>query len=254
MMTEEELTGRISETGKYRDLCRDIVLREVREAAAKYGMKEAEKHARTRLHALTDAFITHDEMLRIRKLLPLSDDQEVFEKLLMLHASTRERMPLSSMREMYDKIFAVTGIPENVLDLGCGLNPVVLASMGIECTGIDANRALMECIDGFREKVHTYSADLMDPANVPAGPYDTVLVLKLIPLFETERRGLGKALLERADFRHAVVSYPTRSLGGQNRGMVEHYTRMMDDVLPQKAYIERSFVHGSELFFILGRK
>ena len=48
-------------------------------------------------------------------------------KLLQTHASTKERLPF--YQELYSKLFTHTGLPQTVIDLGCGLNPFSIPYM-----------------------------------------------------------------------------------------------------------------------------
>ena len=50
------------------------------------------------------------------------------DELLMTHQSTKERLPSYGM--FYERIFAITGKPRRVLDLGCGMNPVAYEYLG----------------------------------------------------------------------------------------------------------------------------
>ena len=51
----------------------------------------------------------------------------IIKKLLETHFSTRERWPHYVL--LYKQIFKITGKPEVILDLGCGLNPLSFSFM-----------------------------------------------------------------------------------------------------------------------------
>lgn len=55
---------------------------------------------------------------------------EIIKEILESHASTKER--LLFYRELYAKIFAITGKPATILDLGCGMNPFSLPYMKLK--------------------------------------------------------------------------------------------------------------------------
>ena len=121
---------------KYRDVCPDTIERIWSECSAKYKKeKDVDKAAREALHGVTGAFMTEREYKRAMELAAAREG----EALLEMHASTRERLPIARMNETFDRIFAITGRPESVLDLACGLNPVYLAQRlpGAELLGVD---------------------------------------------------------------------------------------------------------------------
>jgi len=47
----------------------------------------------------------------------------IIKELAQTHTSTRER--LNHNPDFYEKVFQVTGVPTSILDVGCGLNPVL---------------------------------------------------------------------------------------------------------------------------------
>ena len=118
-----ELFEKLIQSKKYRDVCPDTVRRILDECASKYKkVKDIEKAAREQLHGITSAFMTESEYKRALKLAEGDD----LEALLGCHASTRERLPLPVMDQTYDSIFEITGIPNSILDLACGMNPIYL--------------------------------------------------------------------------------------------------------------------------------
>ncbi|MGQ9480220.1 hypothetical protein [Chloroflexus sp.] len=59
------------------------------------------------------------------------------------------------------------------------------------------------------------AADVCDlVTGPPPVAADVALVLKVIPLLEQQRRGVGVDLLRAIQASNLVVSFPTRSLGG----------------------------------------
>ena len=116
---------------KHNYLCGALVECAYAEAAARYAKaKDADRAARRELHRVAGAFFSREEARRAEKLLsqwPEGGD-EVLSRILALHASTRERLPLAAMDALYAHLFEITGKPRHVLDLACGLNPIYLAS------------------------------------------------------------------------------------------------------------------------------
>jgi len=53
-----------------------------------------------------------------------------FEEILPLNKSTQDRLPY--YLQFFKKIFAITGKPNSIIDLACGLNPLAFPFMGLE--------------------------------------------------------------------------------------------------------------------------
>ena len=92
-----------------RDLCPDTVRRVWDECRGRYNKaKDAEKAAREALHGISGAFMTPGEARQLaRDMLEWRDDRTdaALEKMLTRHASTRERLPLTDMDALYERMF-----------------------------------------------------------------------------------------------------------------------------------------------------
>ncbi|NLD60197.1 MAG: 16S rRNA (guanine(1405)-N(7))-methyltransferase RmtF, partial [Clostridiales bacterium] len=175
---------------------------------------------------------------------------EALARILSLHNSTRERLPLAETDAMYRRIFEVAGRPSRVLDVACGLNPIYLAARGVPVLGVDAHLGAVELINRFAGKnaldARAEGIDLLtDP--LPEGRFPLALLLKLLPLLGDA----GYALLEKVDAGYVAVSFPTRTLSGRDVGMERHYGRGFSENCPDRFEILDRFVHRSELIYIL---
>lgn len=245
----DELYQKLIASRKYRWVCPSTVRRVLDECQGRYKKpKELEKAVRERLHGVTSAFMTDSEFRSALELARAGD----WEALLRLHASTRERLPLSRMDETYAQIFARTGAPERVLDLACGLNPAYLAGRypGARIVGADISGQCVEVlhalgIDGAA------LADLLDADAVPDERFQMALMLKLLPLLERQRPGAADELLNRIQADFLVISFPTRTLGGRDVGMEKHYSEWMEAHLPENRSVDARILSENELFYIL---
>ena len=173
---------------KHNHLSGALVERAYAEAAARYAKaKDADRAARRELHRVTGAFFSREEARRAEKLLsqwPEGGD-EALSRILSLHASTRERLPLAAMDALYAHLFEITGKPRRVLDLACGLNPIYLAARGINVLGLDAHLGAVALVNRFAEEnaldARAEGADLRT-AELPEERFDLALVFKLLPL------------------------------------------------------------------------
>lgn len=248
----EKALTKLKQSKKYAGLCPDTLNRVLMESFSRHSKpKEAERAAREKLHGITGAFMTREDLARARKLLLAGDIMAALE----LHASTRERSPVSTF---YDAIFDAINIPTSVLDLACGMNPIYLGARGIAVTGVDIDGELMDMINRWAAEtgapVKALTRDLLCENSLPEGEFDLALVMKLLPIIETQRTGAARALLEAIDARHIIATFPTRTLGGRNVGMESHYAAFMEGVMPENIDIIAKFALNSELIYILAKR
>ena len=225
---------------KHNYLCGALVERAYAEAGRRYAKpKEAGRAARRELHRVAGAFFSREEAKRAEKLLASwpEDGDEALTRILSLHASTRERLPLAETDALYEQLFAICGRPARVLDLACGLNPVYLAARGMSVLGMDAHLGAVALVVG---------ADLRTDA-LPQERFDLALVFKLLPLLGAD----GYALLERIPAAHVAVSFPTRTLSGRSVGMERQYSQSFEANCPRRYAFEGRFVARNELIYVL---
>ena len=238
---------------KHDYLCGALVERAYAEAEARHAKaKEADRAARRELHRVAGAFFSREEAKRAAKLLgawPEGGDAAL-ARILSLHASTRERLPLAAMDALYAQLFELVGKPRRVLDLACGLNPIYLAARGVGVVGLDAHLGAVALVNRFAEEngldARAEGADLRT-AELPEERFDLALVFKLLPLLGAE----GYALLERLSAAWAAVSFPTRTLSGRSVGMERNYSSAFEENCPEKYRIAGRFVAGNELIYVL---
>ena len=249
-----ELFDKLRASKKYREVCPDTIRRVIRECEGRYKKpKDMEKAVREKLHGVTSAFMGEAEY---RRALELAGDfcPEKLEELLSCHASTRERLPLFAMDALYERIFDTTGVPETLLDLACGINPVYFLGKypGMKVTGADISGQSVNIIARCGgEALHS---DLLCPGAIPPGHFDAALLFKILPLLERQRNGAATDVLNTVNARYIVASFPTRTLGGRNVGMEENYSAWMEAHLPEDRAIAARFTTENELFYILEEK
>ena len=238
----EELLAKLTSNKKYGDVHPDAIRRAIGECEGRYKKpKELEKAVRERLHGITSAFNGLD---RIKS----SDD---LESLLSCHASTKERLPLARMDALYERVFEITGAPESILDLACGLNPAyLLRRCPCPVTGVDVSRSCVGLLSAEPNFAGRW-ADLLSADAVPKERFHAALLFKILPLLERQRPGAALELMERVDAAYLVISFPTRTLGGRNVGMEKHYAEWMEAHIPRGRCIAAHFTDENELFYIL---
>lgn len=244
-----DLFEKLSQSKKYRGVCPDTLRRVIADCMPKYKKeKDAEAAVREHLHGITAAFMTEAEVKKARNAAEAGD----FAALLSCHASTRERLPVDAADALYAHIFAITGVPETLLDLACGLNPAYLKWKypQIQVVGTDISGQCVSLLQTLG--VDARCADLL--CGVPEERYDAALLFKILPLLDRQRAGAAMEILEAVNAKYVVVSFPTRSLSGRNVGMEANYGAWMAAHLPEKFAVRDSFATDNELYFILEEK
>lgn len=256
---KDEPLDKLLKSRNYRDICPDTVRRVWEDCLRRHKKPgEAEKAAREALHGITGAFMTPGEARQLAYDMHAwfcNKTDAGLERMLSRHASTRERLPVSDLDALSDRLFAVTGRPRSVLDLACGINPLYLGARGIPAVGVDISGAAVEAINRFHDVYHApvrgICADLLCPGSVPRERFDIALMLKLLPLLERQREGAATDAMRAVNAAWLIVSFPTRTLGGRNVGMAAHYAEWLDRHFPAGRALAGQLETGNELFFAL---
>ncbi len=240
-----------------RDVCPETVRRVFMELLPRYKkVKDAEKAARTRLHQITGAFMTVDAQEKARSLLARwnEGDESALAAALSLHASTRERLPGAA--EWMRRVSPFLGEKARVLDLACGLNPILLGSMGVtNVLGVDIHlgcvRLVNETAQAHGWNTRARACDLL--SEIPGEEADAALLMKLLPVLEAQKTGRAAELLSGLRAPRLVVTFPTRTLGGRGVGMERHYAEWFARILPASLSIREAFTAADELIYLVER-
>ena len=256
------IVAALATTKKYGRVCEPVLARTAAWALERYpNEKAALKAAKRKLHQIFGAFIRPEALAELDRRLgraPWGDAQAMrawAKDVLALHASTAERLPY--IDTLYDEIFAITGPPRNIVDLGAGLHPFSHGWMRLsdEChyTAIDMDVQLQAAwrrfFAGSDINADAEAADVLTWC--PQSDVDVVFLFKLLPTLEREASGAAAALLERVKARWSVVSFPTRSLGGFARGMEAQYKRLILELSRHRGWEVYVLEFGSEHFYIM---
>ncbi|MEZ0267109.1 MAG: 16S rRNA methyltransferase, partial [Phycisphaerae bacterium] len=218
------IVAAVAESKRYRHVAPAVIARLAAEELPKsVNAADAEKRTKRRLHQVFGAYHTPmpwDKLLA--RLAAAKDDRAAFRtacaEVMRGHASTAERLP--ELATFYERIFAITGVPNSVLDLACGLNPLALPWMnlpaGARYVAGDIDVEMARFLDGFFALTSIEGrAELVDlVAGPPAAEVDVALVLKTLPCLRHQIADVGP-VLDRIRARWLVVSFPARSLGNR---------------------------------------
>ena len=262
----DALIEQVQRAEKYRHLS-EVLVRSVltAEMEKRRGPKEAVKAARSKLHQVAAAYqgkpIPYAAWLKELAQLPQDlhhpDVLSYLMHALSAHASTRERIPIQAV--FFQECLAPLGSVHSILDLACGLNPLVIPWLplqpGFTYTACDIYTDMLDFLNAFfaRFKIDGHAVPCDITRELPPVKADLTLVLKTIPCLEQIDKDAGRRLLEMISSPNILVSFPAHSLGGKSKGMVRNYERRFAELLAGKAWQVTRFEFPGELAFLIQR-
>ncbi len=259
-----EIVDRVRRSSRYRDVDPALLARLAAEEMPKArSADDAVKRVKRRLHQAVGAFRAQprtDALVDVRATwrgdMTDSEFRAACAAVLRTHASTRERVP--HLDTFYRIIWEMTGVPRTVLDIGCGLGPVALPWMAVaDATYIatDVDQRPLQTIAAFLELVdQPHEIRILDAvAHPPRDEADVALLLKLVTTLDRQDPDAATRLIAGLQARHAVVSFPVRSLGGRGRGMDRTYRLRLERLVeecPRVTGVAEASV-PNELVFVL---
>lgn len=223
-----------------------------RALAAHSKVKDADKAARSALHRMSAMYFSEKERKEAYALLNSGDlSHATLFELLKRHTSTRER--IDEMDELYARVFLRIGDVERVIDYACGLNPLYLGMRGIRVHGIDVHKDAVELVNRWALKAgYPATAELYDLLAMDAFPEGTLaLMMKLLPLLESERHGFASDFLGRVPCRYLLATFPKKTLGGRGALNESHYDDWFLRRLPERFTVIERFAVKNELCFLM---
>ncbi len=180
---------------------------------------------------------------------------EIHKKILLTHKSTKERMNI--YENLYDDLFRLTGKPDVIVDLACGLNPFSFPWMKIDgmYLAVEFNKKdadfvreyfdiLKKTRKGiFETLVLDVTKDYEKLKNLPA---DVVFAWKL---FDITGLKAAENIVKNLNAKYLIVSFSTRTLG--NRKM-EHPRRVGFERILSKMNLKYEIKkYENELFYVI---
>ncbi len=251
----------VTQSSKYNDIHPDTIKRAAAWAAHRSSSeKEAIKTAKRKLHQIFAAFLSRPAKQEARRLVQRTlsadagDRLDACRAILALHTSTAERLSiLDDFGALLRSLLPASGA---ILDVACGFNPFALPLLGlgegVRYLACDVDCALMEDVDRFLKAINPANAGECRDVIVapPTEAVDVALLLKAVTTLEQEEKGAAASLIAAIAAPIVVVSFPTRSLGGRNRGMEGAYRSMTTSLFAGLGTVEERLI-GTELFFVL---
>jgi 16S rRNA (guanine(1405)-N(7))-methyltransferase len=160
---------------------------------------------------------------------PPAERQALLRQLAAGHVSTLER--LDSVDDFHRQLFALVGSPRSVLDVGCGLYPLLFpfdgAGSGVAAyAAVDKHPGWVEAVaayaqargDGRLLPVRLDLAGGWEPLPRPAGlaRFDVALLLKLVPVLQRQQRATLE-VIRRTPARMLVLTGSVTSMTRRER-------------------------------------
>ncbi|HLJ36657.1 MAG TPA: hypothetical protein VKU38_23570 [Ktedonobacteraceae bacterium] len=258
------LIASIRGSARYRDVCAEVISDiGARELAKRRSLKEAIQATRNTLHQVSGAYLYSKEhysrwLAELQMAVQSGDNgavRAVCTRIMSSHASTRERLPI--LDQFYTTILAQLPPIHSIVDIACGLNPLALPWMSlvndVEYYAYDISESMMSfltaCLSLLRVQGHAQACDVL--RSCPAQKVDVAFLLKAIPCLEQIDKRVGQTLLHAIQADAIVVSFPVRSLGGRNKGMVEHYDSHFRTLVAHETWDIQRFEFATELVFLV---
>ncbi len=258
----ETLTQQVLQGAKYREIAPELVRRiGAQELAKRRSLKEAVKATKNKLHQIGAAYqpgrINYEEGLALLRETAVSTPQfrAICHSIMQAHASTRER--LLFIDKFYQTILDDLPPIHTVLDLACGLNPLIYPWLplppDVQYTAVDIYGDMLDFIQEFfviaGMNGRTQQRDII--SSPPTEPNDLILLLKTLPCLEQVDKNAAANLINALNGRFLLISYPAQSLGGRSKGMVETYTRQFAQLANGRSWQVQKFEFATELVFLV---
>lgn len=267
-LTEREIhrmIKNIQSSRKYRGLglnpetIRDLILQE---APNHRSQKTLRKTVRCKLHNIIATYLGEPDYqslaVKLKSMVNTEiNSQEIREfclEVLSEHASTSERIPF--MEAFYQRIFAVTGIPETILDLACGLHPLAFPWMGLPRTtqyhAYDIIEPRIDFINTFFRKIGlaplAKNQDIL--AHPPQIQADLCLFFKEAHRFEKRSPGRNQAFWASLKTKWLAVSLPARDLAGTH-SLEQQHRELVRANLPEGCQAVQELSLKNEIVFLI---
>jgi 16S rRNA (guanine(1405)-N(7))-methyltransferase len=175
-------------------------------------------------------------------------------QLLAAHISTRERLAI--LDEFYPRLFAITGKPQTILDLACGLNPLTFPWMDlsseVQYYAYDIHQPRVRFINHFftlagLSPLATWQDVLIEPPQVKA---DVAFFFKEAHRFEQRQKNSNRVFFQMLPVRFLLVSLPPTSMSGQHN-LVEQQRRLVHTSVEGLDWEVTEVSFQNELVFVI---
>lgn len=225
----------------------DIVKFVRKEARSVYGLYMTKKITQTKqyLLALKKAKATKNK----------EKMQMIHKKLLEIHLSTKERLHLYP--KIYNDLFAITGKPKKILDLGCGFNGISLFFSNIQdisYVGCEFNQKDVDFLNDYfkimKLKNQAKKLDvLQNPEKIKQFRSDVVFIFKLFDILPPK---INEMILKNLKTKWIVVSFPLKTVAKKHMNVKRRGG--FQKMLRRLGYSYQTLTYENEIFYIFRQK
>ena len=172
------------------------------------------------------------------------------DKLLKTHSSTSERLEFYPRLK---KLLSEMNV-KSILDIGCGLNPIALASKNIIYYASDINEGDLSIISEYFKKNNLEgSTFVMDIRKIPRSlpKTDVCLMLKLLDVIDP-KHNLSENILKSIPSKKIIVSFSTKKLSGRKMNFPKRF--WFEKLLARLEYEFEVLESDNEIFYLITKK
>ena len=259
-----KLKERILSSRKYRNLglnpdtVEDLIRQEITNLTSEKALR---KNVRRKLHNIVAPYLGKLDYTLLKNQLdqiePASLDDKSLQEfclgILSQHASTAERIPL--MPAFYEQLFKVTGRPDTLLDLACGLHPFNFPWMNLPITtkyyAYDIIQPRIDLINQFFQKVGllplAVNQDIL--VNPPQIHADLALFFKEAHRLEKRQPGANQNLWSQLDVDLLAISLPAQNLTGTHP-LIQQHRNLVHQNLSESQKVSEILIENEIIFII----
>jgi hypothetical protein len=225
--------------------------------AKKY--KEIIKEVRAKLRRDYGMFVRgkkgkRQEILDQITKLPLNKTKELHKDILVLHTSTKERLPY--YKDLYKELL---NKPASILDLGAGLNPFsypFMKTKKLQYTAVELTKEDADLLNQYFAYLNKQNKEfagkaikknLKETTTLPKT--DVCFMFKLLDILETKGHKLAEHLLKIVKAKIIIVSFPTITIG--NKPMRNKRRIWFERLLQRLNYSHKTILIPNEIFYVV---
>ena len=187
----------------------------------------------------------------VNNLLKKPKDENLIKKILQTHSSTKERLPF--YKDLYPKIFSITGKPRTIIDLGCGINPFSIFYMGNPTYyAYDLSQDEINQINQYFKKIgNKGQAEVRNITNLEKLPKsDVAFLFKMTDMIDRNKghKGTEEVLLH-VPAKYVVVSFPTLTISGKHMNFPRR--KWIELLCDRLEYDYQVLEFSNEIFYVI---
>ena len=249
-MQQDDLIAKIKEKRELSGLSDSIINDYLNKTLKKYSIslenlnnsdkKIIIKEVRADLRRLSGMFQTSKDK---NKLLKKNNIKEILRN----HTSTSERLEFyPSLKKRIRKLK-----PNSILDLGCGINPIALASREVKYYASDINEKDLSLIEKFFKKNRIEGKTFfynLEKINNDLPSADLCLAFKVLDIVRN-RLGVAEKILTRVNCKNFLLSFSTKKLSGKRMNKPKRI--WFERILKKNNLNYLTFSSENEVFYLV---